>query len=500
MVLKMKWYVQNGDHHIGPFSTEKMIEFYEDQKLTEDHIVWREGASEWAELCLWPEFEGIVIPPIPEPVDDSLNSKLSIKTDVEKKDHLETVSETEELSEVSRSHFKPDKTLDEVDSFKKLLMNKKSEKTRDRKFKFYISKRDQYKIVIGLNILLVAGYLLFLIRPFVEPKPDDEIFVGLSSSNYQSIKSFYQSSDAEKHGFEAKFAVGRMSDHFWLATHKSHQDYYLRLQMSPVKEFNLAPPDLDVKLTSRAVMSRGIAFFDEIVLESGRSFYSGLYDVKIFIHKASQELPSDEAQSSYYHGQIFFGTIEKESLIERLTERKRSEYEDIFQMIGFWQQGVQSLKRGAERLKNSALETLSGDQTGVSLDDFKDQYARHVAPVVQSFVVELTQERERSIFNLKEVESLVGSQRFSWDRLNGVSREALALSANWTTYLEDSTQAERVARERVESLIREEYSEVMRKLDLVEQELIDINQKLNDFIRVEEKDFMTINALVLHEN
>jgi hypothetical protein len=49
------WFIFKGDHHLGPFSLEKVIAMYQAHELNENVLMWREGARPWTSFKDIPE-------------------------------------------------------------------------------------------------------------------------------------------------------------------------------------------------------------------------------------------------------------------------------------------------------------------------------------------------------------------------------------------------------------------------------------------------------------
>ncbi|MBT7611279.1 MAG: DUF4339 domain-containing protein [Bacteriovoracaceae bacterium] len=51
------WFIFKGDHHLGPFSLEKVIAMYQAHELNENVLVWKEGNKPWTAFKDIPELE-----------------------------------------------------------------------------------------------------------------------------------------------------------------------------------------------------------------------------------------------------------------------------------------------------------------------------------------------------------------------------------------------------------------------------------------------------------
>ncbi len=49
------WFIFKGDHHLGPFSLEKIIAMYQADELSEDILLWKEGGESWRPFKKTPE-------------------------------------------------------------------------------------------------------------------------------------------------------------------------------------------------------------------------------------------------------------------------------------------------------------------------------------------------------------------------------------------------------------------------------------------------------------
>tara|TARA_R110002072_G_scaffold276051_1_gene437490 strand:+ start:231697 stop:233550 length:1854 start_codon:yes stop_codon:yes gene_type:complete len=72
------WFVFKGDHHIGPFSKEVLLEKLKLGNISEEEMVWSEGDDKWHPLHSHPEL--MIMKPIPElqPVGEPVSGKYSV--------------------------------------------------------------------------------------------------------------------------------------------------------------------------------------------------------------------------------------------------------------------------------------------------------------------------------------------------------------------------------------------------------------------------------------
>ena len=42
----MEWFILNKDEHLGPFSEDSIKSFFQEKKIGEDQLIWKEGWDE----------------------------------------------------------------------------------------------------------------------------------------------------------------------------------------------------------------------------------------------------------------------------------------------------------------------------------------------------------------------------------------------------------------------------------------------------------------------
>ncbi|TNF30745.1 MAG: DUF4339 domain-containing protein [Deltaproteobacteria bacterium] len=55
--MEENWFIFKEDHHLGPFSASTLLDMLEDQEVTENVLVWKEGFDAWLPLKDCPEFQ-----------------------------------------------------------------------------------------------------------------------------------------------------------------------------------------------------------------------------------------------------------------------------------------------------------------------------------------------------------------------------------------------------------------------------------------------------------
>ncbi|MGZ3807673.1 MAG: DUF4339 domain-containing protein [Bacteriovorax sp.] len=45
--MNKDWFIFKGTHHLGPFSVEEMVAFYQNKEITDQTLVWKEGVEKW---------------------------------------------------------------------------------------------------------------------------------------------------------------------------------------------------------------------------------------------------------------------------------------------------------------------------------------------------------------------------------------------------------------------------------------------------------------------
>ncbi len=70
--MEENWFIFKEDHHLGPFSASTLLDMLEDQEVSENVLVWKEGFDAWLPLKDCPEFqlydddeEDVGPPPLP---------------------------------------------------------------------------------------------------------------------------------------------------------------------------------------------------------------------------------------------------------------------------------------------------------------------------------------------------------------------------------------------------------------------------------------------------
>lgn len=67
--MKQKnWFVFKGDHHIGPFSREALLQKLENGAINENEMVWEEGGDKWYPLSAHPSFQSPIAQNVMEPI------------------------------------------------------------------------------------------------------------------------------------------------------------------------------------------------------------------------------------------------------------------------------------------------------------------------------------------------------------------------------------------------------------------------------------------------
>jgi len=76
--MEENWFIFKEDHHLGPFSADALLTMLEDQEVSENVLVWKEGFDAWLPLKECPEFqvfeEDEGPPPLPPlPIEEEIH-------------------------------------------------------------------------------------------------------------------------------------------------------------------------------------------------------------------------------------------------------------------------------------------------------------------------------------------------------------------------------------------------------------------------------------------
>ncbi|MCP4913080.1 MAG: DUF4339 domain-containing protein [Oligoflexia bacterium] len=94
--MKQKnWFVFKGDHHIGPFSREALLEKLENGAINENEMVWEEGGEKWYPLSSHPSFQS----PIAEPIEEHEEAVAQNVMEPIAPDEVQTYEDTVELGD-----------------------------------------------------------------------------------------------------------------------------------------------------------------------------------------------------------------------------------------------------------------------------------------------------------------------------------------------------------------------------------------------------------------
>ena len=59
------WFVFKGDHHLGPFSRQELIDLLDQQELQESELIWCEGRAKWQPINQVDQFVEVFNPFVP---------------------------------------------------------------------------------------------------------------------------------------------------------------------------------------------------------------------------------------------------------------------------------------------------------------------------------------------------------------------------------------------------------------------------------------------------
>ena len=72
--MEKEWFIYKGDHHTGPYHFEDVERMLGEGMVESSDLVWKEGLNDWVPLQILLN-DSIEIPPIPEPKEDTRETK-----------------------------------------------------------------------------------------------------------------------------------------------------------------------------------------------------------------------------------------------------------------------------------------------------------------------------------------------------------------------------------------------------------------------------------------
>lgn len=58
--MEKSWFIFEGDHHLGPFSLEEIVEMYQEDRVSQDVMVWKAGNKSWLPISQCPAFSDYI--------------------------------------------------------------------------------------------------------------------------------------------------------------------------------------------------------------------------------------------------------------------------------------------------------------------------------------------------------------------------------------------------------------------------------------------------------
>ncbi len=283
-MTEKNWFVFKGDHHLGPFSGQELVDLLEQKELKESELVWCEGRSQWQpirEIGLFKKEDESELITLPvessnakeaediEQIEDSSEENLR-EAPLEfwlSQETFQLIEDREELNPLIKedSLAFSEVAKEEVDlPIETPKGNETEVKKEANRFLFFLS------LGLGLSgIFLALSFLSF----FSQLNPS---LSRLSLNAQEALKRVTKLPFKGQSRF--RLATSRKGSSVYMATNYPHSARIF-LTMTSLKGQILG--HREVVMTGQALLKGGVAHFKEWEIKKGLAALAGQYEVEI---------------------------------------------------------------------------------------------------------------------------------------------------------------------------------------------------------------------------
>ena len=352
------WFIfKLGDkHHQGPFSGEEINLLRQQEKLSENIILWREGMKRWEPWEECPEFN-----PAPLPKQDVPPARKNIKEALSKfhgKKNIDQDLAQKTIKKASRQPAKKEPSQS--------LNPSLSEVTKES----YL-----IRLVASVSIILLVTFIIrpknFLIKDTVFPH-------SLTPDKRQYLKQVAEIPSNAKPLF--RMAVNKKRDQLWLAgNYQEEGKVFLTLTSNPSKTLSLKK----IVITSEALFRHKYAHFTHFYLRKGNWPIPGEYRVKISLYPKNRK-----KKVVTWKGVFILPPKGKQSLSRTLERWKKNIHAHYLSPLKSQYQYYETLKSHLINMEHLYKKSFQAKTWKGFATLFEQHYNREIGPLLQTFILD----------------------------------------------------------------------------------------------------------------
>ena len=391
--MNKDWFVFKGTHHLGPFSVEEIGAFYRKGDITDQTLVWREGAEKWVALSRSPAFQNLFQIALP----DEVPAKIEIVKKINSK-----IPSVPELDVSPAMPFIPSKDtlppppvgLDLDDDLPPPVpLDSILDPSGELKHKSTITKKSNRRS----RLLLSFGCVFFavIIAWFFINEKKANIQIHIKGIMPVYLDKLEATAIRNSTDFEIAMALSLDSLTLWSTTNLD-DDLIIAAKLKSLPKKVLGTEDVEIVL--KGEMSKHVGKFSKMSLRKGAKFLPGEYELDVIAkstHYINRHFKSLSAisffrslnKSYHYHGTtlIYSGT-------PRDFDKKLDEYAAslINEMLKPYQDKLERIRTFESILNETSqnyLMELEKAKTGKAISSFESTFLKKLSPILQALVV-----------------------------------------------------------------------------------------------------------------
>lgn len=386
--MNKEWFVFKGTHHLGPFSVEEIVDFYENGEINDKTLIWKEGVEKWFPLSKVAVFQFLfnaneasndeAPPPIPPVPHNPQGLKLPRQA----------------ATPIIDDELPPPIPLDAI------LDTKGAERIKSKGHE----KKSKLK-----KALLIMGSLLFaaVIGWFAIAERDARIQLKIKGIMPVYLEKLEMMATSKTPAFEVALALSLDSLTLWGSTNYPGE-IFVNIQLKSLPNRILGTEDVAVSV--KGVMNDHLGKFNRMILTQGSKFLPGEYSFHVearqthFINRQFRSLSNIDFFKTLNKTYSYDGTALIYAGTPREFEKRIHEYSETIQnerLKPFLDklERVRTLESILNATSQNYLMELEKAKNGKGIAPFEAKFIQEISPLLQTLVTKASELSKDPKFN-----------------------------------------------------------------------------------------------------
>ncbi|MDO9183302.1 MAG: DUF4339 domain-containing protein [Bacteriovorax sp.] len=381
--MNKEWFVFKGTHHLGPFSVEEMVEFYRDEEINTQTLIWKEGSEKWDPLSKVLTFQflfekaettpelpvaGEIPPPMPSapslpkiPFDDELPPPIPL-----------------------------DAILDPLGS------RRLNVKVAEKKSK-----------ISTLSLVVAASFFAVVLGWYALTQRDADIQLKIKGIMPVYLERLEAMALKKSNSFELALALSLDSQTLWSSTNKPGE-IFVNIQLKSIPSKVLGTDEVEVLV--KGEFQNHLGKFSKMLLTKGTKFLPGEYNIHAeareihFLNRNFRKLASIAFFKALNKTYVFDGKTLIYAGTPREFEKRIEEYSAgiVNELLKPYQdklERVQTFESILNATSQNYLMELEKAKTGKSISLFETKFIKEISPLLQTLVVKAQELSKDPVIN-----------------------------------------------------------------------------------------------------